>query len=287
MNTICKMIILILLLQISFKGISQNFISEDKMWSIVIVGGFDDYIYYSTDHYKFSGDTILNGIVSKKMYVSHDENHQYWRYHSVWNERNDSVFYNNRWLIYDFNVQEKDTFKYSGEDYPEDIIVFDSIRTKFFAGKIRKHYYSHFPRLEEFGITVWIEGIGFPNNPTRNNDYFWSGTSQSLLCFEEEGNLVYQDTEYNTCYVNTTSAPVTPKKEEFVSLYAMGEGAIRVELFQGDTGTLHLLTPDGKQILKCPLTAPETTLCAPGKGLFLYRFVSEKGEVQSGKVVVK
>jgi hypothetical protein len=230
---------------------------------------------------------MVNGIVSKKMYVSHDENHKYWRFHSFWNERNDSVFYNNHWLIYDFNVQENDTFQYSGENNPEYIIVFDSIRTKFFAGKMRKHFYSHFPKLEEFGITVWIEGIGFPNNPTRNNDYFWSGTSQSILCFEEEGNLVYQDPEYNTCYVNTSSAQIIQKNDEFVSVCNSGEGSIRIDLLQDKTGTLHLYTPAGKQILKCPLIKPKNTLCAPGTGLFLYRFVSEEGGVQSGKVVVK
>jgi hypothetical protein len=65
---------------------------------------------------------------------------------------------------------------------------------------------------EDFGTKLWIEGIGFPNNPTRNSDYFLDGGFQSLLCFEEEGNLVYQYPEYNTCYVNTTSAQVIPKK---------------------------------------------------------------------------
>ncbi|MCF8359901.1 MAG: hypothetical protein K9H26_14170 [Prolixibacteraceae bacterium] len=72
-----------------------------------------------------------------------------------------------------------------------------------------------------------------------------------------------------------------------MSVCNSGEGNIRIELLQGDKGILHLYTPAGKQILKCPLTAPETTLCAPGTGLFLYRFVSEEGEVQSGKVMVK
>ncbi|MBN1924753.1 MAG: hypothetical protein JW798_02855 [Prolixibacteraceae bacterium] len=175
------------------------------------------------------------------------------------------------------------------EAYTSDTIFLyiDSVRYIPWGGKMRKHIFSHSKFYDTWPETVWIEGVGNICNPSRSSNEGFGGSTQSLLCFEEEGNLVYQDPEYNTCYVNNNSAQIIPKNEDFVSVFATGEGTVHVDLVQDDTGTLYLYTPDGKLILKHPLTAPETTLCAPGAGLFLYRFVSEQGEMQSGKLIVK
>jgi len=114
-----------------------------------------------------------------------------------------------------------------------------------------------------------------------------AGGVDKLICFEEQGELIYHNTTYSGCFIN--SAESIQNSDELVRVFSPGSEWIVVQIHAPDTqpGTFSLYTPIGKRILKCPLTAPETTLCAPGTGLYLYRFVSEKGGVQSGKVVVE
>ena len=287
MKTIIKFLFYIILIQIPVMAESQSFVSYKNLWSILGEDSFEGK-WARTSYYKFSGDTIVGQITYLKLYMTEDEQKENWKLASLWREHNDSVFKYSEYdmsdiLIYNFNLQEKDSFlvaevlKY---------IYVDSIRMKQWGGEERKHIYLSSPD-QPYLLTTWISGVGQNGEITRSSEIGITGAFVKILCFSQNGELLYQDPEYNTCYLNTTSALVYTKNEEFASIYVTGEATVHIDLLQDETGTLHLYTPNGKQILKCPLTAPETILCAPGAGLFLYRFVSEKGGVQSGKVVVK
>jgi hypothetical protein len=76
------------------------------------------------------------------------------------------------------------------------------------------------------------------------------------------------------------------KKKSLINLFPIDNGFLQLQLKGNFSGEIIIYTPDGKQVLKKPVTGKECTLCTPASGLLLYRFVTEKGEVQSGKVVV-
>lgn len=122
--TFIKWSIGIAFLNIQIAAYSQNFIDDTKQWTIVSC--YDDGYYFATTFYKFSGDSILNGISYHKLYESTDSSQVIWNVNSLWWERNDSVFqycthYGNindtTILVYDFNIEEGDSFFVNFENY--------------------------------------------------------------------------------------------------------------------------------------------------------------------------
>jgi len=208
MKTIIKWSIVIALFSIKTITYSQNFIDESKQWSIA--SSEMDLYSYSTTFYKFSGDSILNGKTYHKLYESTDSSQANWSLYSLWYERNDSVFQRGQvcggpvlndttTLLYDFNIEEGDTFFN---------IKVDSIRFLEWGGSIRKFWFFG-------GLITWIEGVG--NFEHFNFSTFCiNSTWYQLLCFQENGNLVYQNPNFNSCFVN---APSIPKSQEIINLF--------------------------------------------------------------------
>jgi hypothetical protein len=77
------------------------------------------------------------------------------------------------------------------------------------------------------------------------------------------------------------------KNKSLIDLFSIDNGLLQLQLKSNFSGEIILYTPDGKQVLKKPVTNKESTICTPANGLLLYRFITEKGEVQSGRVVVQ
>ena len=125
-------------LSLSNQLVAQNFISDNKVWSIVVISGFE-VEHTDTYHYKFSGDTIINQTHFSKLYISLDENGEKWKLHYLylWFEENNRVY--NYWkptnettLVYDFNLEEGDSFQVSEFQ----TLYVDSVRYREWGGKI-------------------------------------------------------------------------------------------------------------------------------------------------------
>ena len=167
MKTKIKFYLIVFWLFISGNIFSQNFISENKVWSIVSKGGFDEVTWTVTTSLKFSGDTTIQQVSYKKLFKAEDEPKQNWVLSSLWFERNDSIFRRGNWyegdvLVYDFTLSEKDSFTV----YENDLYLYvDSIKTKMWGGKEREFLYLHpseaYKNWFYWGTqTVWIKGVG-------------------------------------------------------------------------------------------------------------------------------
>jgi hypothetical protein len=86
--------------------------------------------------------------------------------------------------------------------------------------------------------------------------------------------------------VNSNSAPIAKNKNQLIELFSLGNGILRLKLKNQGMGEIILYSLEGKQLFNQKITDDKTELCTPFDGILLYRFVPEKGEVQSGKVVV-
>jgi len=284
-----KYILLLFAQWFSIASFSQILVRENVIWSSVIFEGPESLPFY-THHTKFEGDTMIQSVTYKKIYRSNNEMATNW---SLWcefiREKDGKVFvYNgglgNEYLYYDFNLSEGDSFYIYWQHPPEDDpFIVDSIRAKEIHGKSYKHWYLSWGGHQE----VWIEKIGSLYDVLLSIGSFMSGGYYELLCVSENGELIYQNEQYNTCFMKSNEVNVFENPPPFLNVLPVSGEELLLQLSPGDVGNFFLYTPNGKRILKCPLTAPETTLCAPGRGLYLYRFVSEKGGVQSGKVVVE
>ncbi len=144
MKTFIKFCLTLTYLLSSMVVFSQNFISENKVWSIVSKGGMFEQ-WTKTTSLKFSGDTTVQETIYKKLYSSGDEQKVEWTLHSLWFERNDSVFRHGAWyegdvLVYDFSIAEKDSFTVIKDEL---YLYVDSIRTKEWGNKERELIYFH------------------------------------------------------------------------------------------------------------------------------------------------
>ncbi len=200
MKIILKFCLTSIYLFLSVGVFSQNFIDEIKQWAIV------SQMFESTDYftstYQFSGDSVLNGKTYHKLYESVDLDQENRSLNSLWYENNDSVYKYNYLssqddLIYDFNIDVGDTFVV--DDFLS--LKVDSITDKNWGGSLRKHWY--LSRLDGYSptTTVWIKGIGQTGYFVRSTEIDIVGAVVELLCFHENGNLIYQNPKYNNCYV--------------------------------------------------------------------------------------
>jgi hypothetical protein len=88
--------------------------------------------------------------------------------------------------------------------------------------------------------------------------------------------------------VNGNSINNLPENNKsLINLYSTNNGLLKLQLKSYVSGEIILYTPDGNQVLKKPITSKENTFYAPVSGLLLYRFINEKGEIQTGKVLVR
>lgn len=181
---------------------------EENEWNVLSAGlsfPFPFDTVYQTVTYKLTGDTVLNSITYKKIYESWEEFPSSWALwsflreddqHKVWERRKDS---DKEWLLYDFSLDAGDTVQVG--EYPE-ILQIDSITTVTINGIERMKLWLSTPLNPEYHET-WIEGIGSDKGIIWSGSVLMVGGYYQFLCLSNNGNLIYMDPEYTSCYIVT------------------------------------------------------------------------------------
>ena len=281
-----KTLIIIITLMIStLIGNAQNFIDTTKVWTVskrVVTGA--SYGYPTTVQFRFGGDTILEGVTYAKMNVN--EGAAQWKFHSLWREDEQRNVYYKRGhssesVYYNFSFAKGDTSSFIGLE-----IVVDSTAIKPFGSKEKKHIYASYLDVPGHVIT-WIEGVGSLYGPDVSDHYFLVGGLSTLICFEENNEHVYLNPMYTACNAQSgTSVFEIENKNRFEIRYSVN-GDIKFINPTGCNGTLSFMTVDGRTVKRYNIASNEGIIHFPYTGLFLYRFVSEKNQVQTGRVLAK
>jgi hypothetical protein len=295
-KTTIKWIIGIALLSIQTIAHSQNFIDETKQWAILSNQCTDGPPCYFTYFYKFIGDSTFNGKIYHKLYESPDSNQTNWHLNSIWREKNDSVFnciYFSSMdtilpesLVYDFNIQEGDSFFVnSGSFY----MKVDSIRFLDWGGSIRKHWFFCKTNSDCSPMyrTIWIEGVGQTGYFPHSSDIGWIGAINQLLCFQENGNLVYQNPNFNSCYVQV---PTNTKSQELINLFPNPATTQLTLTLPANTAnaiyTLYDMQGRLQLTGKTNNTQVELNVATLPRGLYVLKIITEK-EIITKKVVLQ
>jgi len=256
---------------------AQSFVKENKIWSVA------EYLETEpipkTLYYKFEGDTIINSIAYKKVFHSYSLEGNYMLNSLMFREEKNIIYRishinHSEKIYYDFNLKDGDLFYWFGN--PENPFFVDSVKVRNVMGIDRKHWYL------SLGV-IWIEGIGSLCSPVEPFGIFLGGGGYDLLCVHDEGTQIYQSPLYPSCEA-TSSSPLLSVKNNLIELLPSPAGLLRLSLLNGSKGVLSLYSPEGKLLFKSQITEKETEICSPSEGLMLFRFVNEKGEVQTGKV---
>ena len=186
----------------------EPIVADGKQWNVLFSYPWNppEPQHKHTDIYKIEGDTLVDGVSYKVMYTTRNENLTGWSVCGVIREtedkqvlyRRDGASYDE--ILYDFSMEVGDTiFMY--EEHNEYMIVVEK-------GEIlvneepRQQIVLEYP----FGNgeqEVWIEGIGSLYGIINSGSLFLMGGSTDLLCYYEDGDLIWQNTTpgYNECYI--------------------------------------------------------------------------------------
>jgi len=269
---------------------AQNFIDETKQWAILSTYSVKSEYLYSwwTTYYKFSGDTIINGFSYHKQYMSTDSNQVNWTlsHCPLWFERNDSVFtrdfccgfqIDTVYLVYDFNLEEGDTFPNSVYPY----MIVDSIRYLEWGGSIRKHWFFNQCGSYPYNCLTWIEGVGNLNNFIYQ--FCLNSLAESLLCFYENDNVVYNNPNYANCYVLTSSEVLMISYKTNISISSSDNGGLIINNPGSEKGVIIFYTIDGRQINELKIESENTQVDLKKSGMIIYKFTNINGKTQTGK----
>ncbi len=212
---------------------SQNYyplIEENRTWNVIsvaLVGPYPEDTTFSTLTYKFSGDTTIDSQTYHKLYESNEKFPTNWNLWCFMREDTDKrIWYrresdNEEMLMYDFSVETGDSV-FVGLYEPVYLYV-DSISEIIVNQTDRKKYWLSCKTMPEYS-EAWIEGIG------SSKGICWSGSVNIVggwfwfLCMSENGELIYRNPNYETCYLMTgiseTNKPViqiypNPMKNNF------------------------------------------------------------------------
>lgn len=189
----------------------QNYfpiVEENKEWNVMYVifpGPGSDTLYW-TNTYKFEGDTIINNLNYHKVFKSEEEIPITWTLEGCIREDQNKKVYFNKWgndyLKYDFGCEIGDTIDVYDNNYPTQVLV-ESIDSINIQGDYRKSI-----MLKYVGYNTiyeqWIEGIGSNRGILESGTAGYVGGWRWFLCMSKNGELIYMNPNYNSCYLVTT-----------------------------------------------------------------------------------
>jgi len=237
------------------------FIEEGKTWAELYIFQNPvpdpDLTEYYTFSYKLEGDTLAQGYTWKKLYTTmSDPALGNWQQEfCLYREEGSKVYcycdiIAGEELMYDFSLNVGDSVYYEGLNWWMYVIETDSVEVN---GMIRRRIQFDDP------AEVWIEGLGSTCRPFQpiEGQFILPG-GYSLLCVSSPDGIIYQDTAYSACFVDTT----------ITSVYGNPQPGFKVKVFNNQ--------PENQ--IQISITGPE--------GIFTgYEMISNAGSVvKQGRV---
>lgn len=289
------------------QGQNVSILDASLKWNIgthcVNEGPIQPYDKWSTSFLHTEGDTLMNEKHYKKLVSCADSLCGKKSLKSYIREEAGQVFLANKTeehIRFDFNLQKGDTMIV---DFLQDVnrnvrlyIRIDSVKSMVLQDQKRRiaqyitvfDYYNS--KLGGMSINdVFVEGIGslrfgleYPIGLFITGDQW---CSPALLCFYYGEGLIFSNPEINNCYLSTGLLQLQQSK--IVQVFANAYGMLEIQLTKANAGKLFVYDLNGKQIFGQAVNHSGTQFCLPSSGIYLYRFESDKGEIQTGKVVVK
>ena len=199
-------------------------VEDGKQWNVLFSYPWNppEPQHKYTDIYKIEGDTLLDGVSYKVMYATRNEDLTGWNLWGFLRETEDGQVFSRRpstsdeQLLYDFSMQVGDTICMCDYGYDECCMVVIEKGETIVNGEPRQQIVLEYPfgnGVEE----VWIEGIGSLYGIVDSGSLFLTGGSTNLLCYYEDGDLIWQNTTpgYNECYMVYPTPPTPPEPHSF------------------------------------------------------------------------
>ena len=187
-------------------------VAEGKQWNVVLTYVPWPPIHRETNAYKLEGDTVVDGTIYKKLLTTQSEQYDNWELCGVLRETSEGqVFHRNYgWnhtfgvenLLYDFSMQPGDSICYSESSC---LLLLRKSDTILDDGSVRKRYDFQYKEggylMNEY--ETWVEGIGSEYGLLYSGSRALFGGTYDLLCYYEDEDPIWQNTDFNSCYIET------------------------------------------------------------------------------------
>jgi hypothetical protein len=193
-------------------------------------------------------------------------------------------------LLYDFNLIKGDSFYFDAEYIPNTYPLkgWKKIDTTYFLSTLSGNR----KIISVSGLGEWIEGVGSiykPNYPKA----IWidhgpnTFTGGNLLCFWQNGNQVFRNMDYSSCYISTG---FDDKIRQFnISIFPNPTAStFTISKNTNENMQFHLYNLIGQQVLNTTLRETETKIERNNlaAGTYLFSIVNASGKIiENGKLI--
>ena len=253
-----------------------------------------------TESLMVSGDTLVDGVFYKKVLRKLSSETQHWHgsleydlYGIIKEEESGKVFYKPKeqeieYLLYDFGMNVNDTAVMFWCQNPncEVHVRIDSIAMQHIAGAERRVFYVSSKDMfgdEWHWLNTWVEGIGAMEGLLYSCHIVNAGgiTLHELLCYHEDGELVWQNSTYNTCLIDPLSIQ---DNIEASGLQVYPNPARDRVVIEGlETSEVMVYNALG-QVVKTVRRTNEVDLSGLVDGVYLLRITDADGKVYTNKI---
>ena len=256
-----------------------------------------------TESLMISGDTLVDGELYKKVLRKLSSETQYWHgsleydlYGIIKEEESGKVFYKPKeqeieYLLYDFGMNVNDTAVMYWCQNPncEVHVRIDSIATQHIAGAERRVFYVSSKDMygdEWHWLNTWVEGIGAMEGLLYSCHVVNAGgiTLHELLCYHEDGELVWQNPTYYTCLIDPLSIQ---DNTEASGLQVYPNPARDRVVIEGMEAVEVKVYNTSGQMVKCVRGTNEINVEGLAEGVYLVRIRDKEGGSFMEKVMVK
>ena len=253
-----------------------------------------------TESLMVSGDTVVDGVLYKKVLRKLSSETHYWHgsleydlYGIIKEEESGKVFYKPKeqeieYLLYDFGMNVNDTAVMFWCQNPncEVHVRIDSIATQHIAGAERRVFYVSSKDMfgdEWHWLNTWVEGIGAMEGLLYSCHIVNAGgiTLHELLCYHEDGELVWQNSTYNTCLIDPLS--IQDNTEASGLQVYPNPAKDRVVIEGMEVVEVKVCNTSG-QMVKTVRGTNEVDLSRLAEGVYLLRIADANGKVYTNKI---
>ncbi|NOX86626.1 MAG: T9SS type A sorting domain-containing protein [Chlorobi bacterium] len=269
----------------------QGFLSADKQWNVRNV------FYpagYSTEIYRIQGDSVINSVDYKKIWVSFDSLST-WSFQGLLREDSNIVYYKaqdaGEGILYDFNLEAGDSAYVKNVFCPDQdipVYVLDVDTVEYFGVSRKRWHLDSDGGNDEY----WVEGIGSLNGPLYTKYWYciicpvWE-----LLCYHEGNTLLYILPDETECYQNTVGIEENQGRDHItISPNPVTRGnAFEIES-DISLSAVSLFSASGILIRRLSLAADHSVRIETGglnPGLYLLSIRINQNKIRTCKIIIK
>ena len=284
----------------------MSMLNDNSEWNILWQSTPSITLIEITESMKLEGDTLIDDVQYKKLWRKLSSQTGYWLgcleyclYGFMREEPEGKVFYqpidqDTTYLLYDFGMNVNDTtlMRYMQSPSPFDNVTIriDSITTQYIAGAERRVYYVSSKSSNGFPadwrwLNTWIEGIGATEGLLYSCHCTTCGgiIIHELLCYHEDGELVWQNPSYNTCLIDNYDGIQDNTEEAGVHVYP--NPAKDIVVIDGiEPAEVQVYNALG-QLVKTVRGTNEVDLSGLVEGVYLLRLTDKEGNAYLEKII--